>query len=286
MGSLFGKSKAPALPPVPDTPEMAELMGGLTGVTFKQVVSPDGSTRLVTSQNLTPAEEEQLKQIQTIITNSLTTLSQLSQTEMAINDPAFRDAVEAVKRQGRASVSESFDTASSRVEENLAKRGLTSSTTARQSRTGLASDEATALQAVDDEAILLAEQLRTDQMNKALSALQVGSSLEQQQFANQMAELQGLQSVQSQLFAGDQSTTQLEFQRATKQAELDAQASQNLFGNIMSVASLAAAPFTSGASLALTGAGSGGGLTSLLSRNTGLMAANPTLTASDLQGAF
>lgn len=197
----------PRLVEVPPAIRPRDVINEILGVETveEEFTRPDGTKgkRLVTRTNLSPEEEARLEELDKAYDNLFADLNSLVQTEAAITSPVFEPVVTAVRQQQAEARSDAFKERSRLEEEVLARRGIADSTAATELRQQRSSDLSD--QAVKDERnlILLAEQLRNDQLQRTGIGLNFAAGQRQQDLSNRVAGGQQTQAAQLNFFGAE-----------------------------------------------------------------------------------
>lgn len=169
MGSLFSKPKVPTPPPPPPPSSVRDEIGGVEQV---PVQNPDGTYTYITRRlPLTPEQQAQKNEFETIRANALAEIKKL--TAGSYQEDA---EVKAVLSDWEAQQKELLGTTkterSTKEEQELAKRGLSSSSIAQGVRRQRELDEQTALQQISRERRLMGDSVRAQKLDMQNSLFQ------------------------------------------------------------------------------------------------------------------
>lgn len=192
MGSLF----QPDIPAPPPPPPPSTVRDEINRVEQVPVKNADGSTTYVTREIPPTAEEQaEMDELNRIMDESLQEIERLSSTDFEVSESTKR-SLDAWEAERRALLADNFESRSGAEERNLAKRGLSDSTAARNIRRQRNADERDELENIDRERDVIRDNIRNQQLNNQYQLFNLASSQEDADAVRrQQSALQGQQQV-------------------------------------------------------------------------------------------
>jgi hypothetical protein len=193
-------------PTLPNQARPMEMINEILGVTSREVEEEitleDGTKKkvrkIVTDLNLTPEQQARMDALNTAYDEYLVDLQSLTDIEAAIDDPAFEPVVTAVRTQQSKARNEAAKEALRVTGEALTQRGLQDSTTAIENVRQISDSIAEQAATDENQLVLLAEQLRNEQVTRTGAGLEFAANQLQQSLANQQNESQFQRNLQVQ----------------------------------------------------------------------------------------
>lgn len=239
MGSLF-RPKTPTLPPPPPKQELMDFIDETSGIEQRVVTRPDGKKEIVRKElPLTPEEQAFRDDIKNRLQNAFDKITAMTNVVSAYDVPEFQDQLKAFERNLKTNVDESFRVATKAQEEALARRGLSDSTAATESRRAIFRQRQKAEQQVRDRTLLQAEQLRAAEIARQQNLFGLASGQQQQLFNRGLQSSAFGQGLQTAQLSSQLAYNQALQQRNLQQANLQMQANSigaSAFGNLLGAA--------------------------------------------------
>lgn len=203
IGLTAPKFDAPTLPNQARPMEMInEILGVTSREVEEEITLEDGTKKkvrkIVTDLDLSPEQQARMDALNAAYDEYLVDLQSLTDIEAAIDDPAFEPVVTAVRTQQSKARNEAAKEALRVTGEALTQRGLQDSTTAIENVRQISDSIAEQASTDENQLVLLAEQLRNEQIGRTGSTLEFAANQLQQSLSNQQQESQFQRNLQVQ----------------------------------------------------------------------------------------
>lgn len=255
------KPKA-ATTPIPDRAAFETQIDALNGTKVERVKQPDGTYAVVESTMPLSAEDQALQDYyKQIASDALAAIDKISNSVNLDDVPWAKDLVDSYKANQLEAINRAGVARTTSEEKALARFGQADSTAATQVRSQRGSDLTDQRVQLGRELSSIEQQARDTELARQGSLYNLATGALNGQKQAQSASLSGLVSSGLNQQAGAQSYNNTVAATIGANNQVKAASNQAFMNNLVGIGSIAAAPFTGGASLAvpsLFSAASGG----------------------------
>jgi hypothetical protein len=177
MGSIFASKSAikmltpkVEMPPNPPSPVDYEVDDLISGTQQRIVTQPDGTKRVVISENLTPEQQQVRDNLKRISDESLAKYESLVNDPFLETMPQFKEQVQTIYNQQVKGINDSYVGAARATETAAARFGTEDSTAAGLTRAENTKNLAGALEQANVDKIGLTNSIRQQEMGNQLQA--------------------------------------------------------------------------------------------------------------------
>lgn len=245
MSSIFSKPKIPDIPPPPPAPELTAFKSEITGIERVPVKDANGNTTIIERQILSDEQKQHLAELDAIAGEQLARIGKLTSNFATTDIEGLDKILKDFEVNAKSSLESSFSDRTNSEEENLAKFGLSDSTSATELRNLRENQKQLMSDNINQQNEMLKQQVRQNELSNSYNLYNLVASQKNTNTNQMLDNLANAASIQQGLLDAQNQYNQSVYNANLQQQQLAANKSSGFsIGDLFSIAGLGRAIFS------------------------------------------